>query len=426
MTVTVYPSRPKGCVKAISSKSVAHRLLICAAFADAPSSILCEEINKDIEATVACLSALGAKIKRDSSYYTVEPISADKVNKNAVLHCGESGSTLRFLIPVVSALGCGASFVMEGRLPERPLSPLREELEAHGIDLSFTKANVLKISGALVGADFSIAGNVSSQFVSGMLFAMALLPHPCRLCVTERIESAPYIDLTADALALFGVTLSRDGSVFTSSACGRLIAPDALTVEGDWSNAAFPLCLGVMGGGEVTVTDLLSSSSQGDRIMIDLIRRFGGDIAPTADGNGYVARASRLHACEIDATQIPDLVPILATLASVAEGETRIYGAARLRLKESDRLQSVSDMLNSLGADVRQTDDGLVIKGVPELKGGRVSSCNDHRIAMSAAVAACVCRCKVIIDGAEATAKSYPSFWSHINSLGVSTEDTEC
>lgn len=419
MVMSVSPATPGGKVKAIASKSVAHRLLICAAFADKKTLVRCDETNKDIEATVACLGALGVKIKRSAPFYEVEPISPEKVNKNALLPCGESGSTMRFLVPVVAALGADSAFVMEGRLPERPLSPLREELEAHGITLSPAGSNPMRVLGQLSGSEFSIDGSVSSQFISGLLFATTLMPQVAKLTVTGKIESAPYINITLDALALFGAKPEGENNVYTVTAKRRLISPEKIDVEGDWSNAAFPLCLGVMGKGSLVVTGLNNASSQGDAKIIELIKKFGGSITPTPEGDGYIASSSQLHGTDIDAAQIPDLVPILATLASVAEGETRIYGAARLRLKESDRLQSVCAMLSALGADIRETDDGLIINGKKGLTGGRVSSCNDHRIAMSAAVAACVCSDTVVIDGAEAVNKSYPAFWEDMRSLGI-------
>ena len=423
MTVSIPPSTPHGSIKAIASKSVAHRSLICAAFADKKTRILCEEINKDIEATVSCLRALGAKITRNTIYYEIEPVPPHKVSTTASLPCGESGSTLRFLIPVVAALGVDAYFVMEGRLPERPLSPLREELEAHGISFSYPEPSVLRVSGRLCGDSFSIAGNVSSQFITGMLLALSLLDRPTELTVTGKIESAPYINITTDALKQFGAAPEINENVYRINSKGILCSPEYLEVEGDWSNAAFPLCLGIIGKGQVVVSGLDLNSSQGDRAIIDLIRRFGGKLTPTADNRGYTAKSSCLKAIDIDASQIPDLVPILAVVASVSDGETRIYGAGRLKLKESDRLESVSTMLQGLGADIRQTDDGLIIRGQRSLKGGRVNSFNDHRIAMSAAVAAAVCNTEVIIDGAEATCKSYPSFFADMSRLNVSANE---
>ena len=410
---------PKGKIKAITSKSVAHRLLICSAFADAPTRILCAETNKDIEATAACLDALGANIQRNAPYYDVIPVSPENITRGATLPCGESGSTLRFLLPIAAALGADCSFLLEGRLADRPLSPLREELEAHGVSIS--GKNPLSISGKLCGREFSIDGSVSSQFVTGLLFALTLLKNEATLTVTGKIESAPYIDITCYALSLFGAPVQKNENKFTVGAPSSLASPSYLEVEGGWSNAAFPLALGVLGG-EVEVCGLKSDSAQGDKAIIDILLRFGADIS-VSDNGSYIARRSNLKGIDIDASQIPDLVPVLATVASVAEGKTRIYGASRLRLKESDRLFTVSDMLRRLGAKIEENDDGLTIEGVKALRGGSVSSHNDHRIAMSAAVAASICKAAVEIDGAEAVNKSYPTFWEDASSLGAKISD---
>ena len=410
---------PKGKIKAITSKSVAHRLLICSAFADSPTRILCEETNKDIEATAACLDALGANIQRNAPYYDVIPVSPENITRGATLPCGESGSTLRFLLPIAAALGADCSFLLEGRLADRPLSPLREELESHGVSIS--GKNPLSISGKLCGREFSIDGSVSSQFVSGLLFALTLMKNEATLTVTGKIESAPYIDITCYALSLFGAPVQKNENKFTVGARASLTSPSYLEAEGDWSNAAFPLALGVLGD-EVEVYGLNPDSAQGDKRIIDILLRFGADIS-VSDNGSYIARRSNLKSIDIDASQIPDLVPVLATVASVAEGRTRIYGASRLRLKESDRLFTVSDMLRRLGAKIEENDDGLTVEGVRALRGGSVSSYNDHRIAMSAAVAASVCESAVEIDGAEAVNKSYPTFWEDASSLGAKISD---
>ena len=420
MKLSISFDAPQGKIKAIASKSVAHRLLICAAFANAPTRILCEETNNDIEATAACLNALGASIKRRAPYYDVVPVAPGNIIKGATLPCGESGSTLRFLLPVAAALGADCSFALEGRLSDRPLSPLREELEAHGITLS--GKNPLTISGKLGGYEFSIDGSVSSQFVSGLLFALTLLPISASLTVTGRIESAPYIDITCDALSLFGAPVQRKENKYIIGEKNSLISPSYLEVEGDWSNAAFPLALGALCG-DVEVCGLNPDSSQGDRAIIDILLRFGADITLSESGSSYIARRSALRGIDIDASQIPDLVPVLATVASVADGKTRIYGASRLRLKESDRLFTVCEMLTRLGASIEETDDGLTIEGVSALSGGSVSSHNDHRIAMSAAVAASISENSVEIDGAEAVSKSYPAFWNDVEALGAKISD---
>ncbi|MBE6549943.1 MAG: 3-phosphoshikimate 1-carboxyvinyltransferase [Ruminococcaceae bacterium] len=413
MNVTLIPSSPKGEVRAIASKSAAHRLLICAAFANAPTKIRCEQLNRDIEATADCLSALGATIDYKYGFFTVKPIK--DIPKEAKLHCGESGSTLRFLVPIVAALGVKTEFVLKGRLPERPLSPLRELLEENGIKLSVQGSNPLICEGKLNGNEFSISGSVSSQFISGLLFALALCKNGGSLTVTDKLESAPYVSLTCDALKKFGANITKKGSVFTVIPTKLLDKKKTFNVEGDWSNAAFPLCAAAIDG-DVTVTNINLTSRQGDKKIVELLLQFGADVET---GRGRVrVRHAPLKAIDIDASHIPDLVPVLAAVASVAEGTTRIYGAARLRIKESDRLLTVCNMLNSLGADVTQTEDGLIINGKASLIGGTVDSANDHRITMSAAVASVACDSPVTILGAEACQKSYPAFFEDMEKLG--------
>ena len=412
MNVTLLPSAPSGTLSAIASKSAAHRLLICAAFADRPMSIRCEETNEDIEATVACLCALGAKIVRNGSDYLVTPIQ--NLPTEVSLSCRESGSTMRFLVPIVAALGIKASFCMQGRLPNRPLSPLRELLEENGIRFSAVGSNPLVLEGKLAGDRFDIAGNVSSQFISGLLFALSLCRDGGTLRITGRLESAPYVDMTCDALRSFGADILKTEDGYTVRRGAISAASDIATVEGDWSNAAFPLCAAAIGG-EVTLSGLDMHSRQGDRAIVELLRRFGAEVTETE--HTVTVRHAPLSGIEIDATQIPDLVPVLATVASVASGRTRIFGAARLRLKESDRLVTVREMLSALGAKIEETEDGLVIDGVPSLLGGTLSAAGDHRIAMSAAVASVACTSPVTIIGAEATAKSYPTFFEDMQSL---------
>ena len=411
MDITLTPTAPVGRIQAISSKSAAHRILICSAFADAPAVIRCDRTNKDIDATAECLRAIGAKIRYESPYFHVEPIKEQK-NK-AVLNCGESGSTLRFLLPIIPALGIEASFLQAGRLPERPLSPLYEELTAHGATLSPQGSNPLLSSGKLSGEEYRIRGDVSSQFISGLLFALTVSGNGGKLIIEGKTESAPYIDMTVDALRLFGAAPEKTDYGYFVKSNARLRSPKMLDVEGDWSNAAFPLCMGALGKGEVTVYGLNNGSHQGDRAIVDLLRRFGADISE-GDGEITVRGGKTLRGINIDASQIPDLVPVLATVASIAQGRTVIRGASRLRLKESDRIASVSAMLRALGASVKETEDGLIIDGVPHLTGGTVDTCNDHRIAMSAAVASIACTSPVTIKGAECTSKSYPDFWEDV------------
>ncbi|MBQ9151074.1 MAG: 3-phosphoshikimate 1-carboxyvinyltransferase [Clostridia bacterium] len=423
-----------GVVRAPSSKSEAHRALITAALSalyggdSTVRKVRCTDLNQDIEATVRCLCALGAEITREGEDYLVTPITA--LPREAVLDCGESGSTLRFLLPVCCALGATAgapdgftvSLVGHGRLPERPLSPLYEELAIHGAILSPMGTKPLIVKGKLTAGDYAIDGGVSSQFISGLLFALPLLNGDSTLSVTGRIESVPYIDMTVDAITR--VTGALGGDLPAFAVAGRASSPplplptDTPAVGGDWSGAAFFLTAGVLceTGCSVTLTGLDMNSRQGDKAIVDILRKMGGQIQPDAHGD-LTARRSQLRGCVIDAQQVPDLVPILAVAASVAEGETRIVGAARLRLKESDRLKTVSDMISALGGNITETDDGLIIRGVPRLKGGIVDAAGDHRIAMSGAVAATVCTGSVTVVGAESVAKSYPAFWEEFGRL---------
>lgn len=419
MKLSISPSRPQGQISAIASKSAAHRLLICAAFADRETRIRCDEINEDICATVRCLSALGAVIVREAPYYRVSPVRT--LQKNALLDCGESGSTMRFLVPLACMLGADASFLMAGRLPQRPLSPLREELERGGIVFSEIGSNPLVSRGQLSTTEFTISGGVSSQFISGLLFALAVSGKQGLIHMEGKLESAPYLDLTADALRQFGVRVQRSDSLIELRENHGLHSPGEVFVEGDWSNAAFPLCMGAIGTHAITVRGLSADSRQGDRAIVALLARFGAKVEKNDDG--YTVSPAPLHGIEIDASQIPDLVPVLSTVASVAEGKTVIYNASRLRIKESDRLQSVAALLSNLGAKIRETEDGLILEGVSSLCGGSVSAFGDHRIAMSAAVASLVSASPVTLDGAEAVAKSYPDFWKEMQALGMKFDE---
>ena len=402
MKATIYPSALSGEIESIASKSQAHRLLICAALADAPMRIRCATISADIEATAACLRALGADINYTSGVFTVDPIR--KIPSSAVIDVGESGSTLRFLLPVVCALGVDTTIVMHGRLPERPLSPLWEELERHGASLSRPAADTIQAVGTLSGGDYTLAANISSQFISGLLFALPLLDGKSRINLTGTLESSSYLEMTVRALRAFGVEADCDGDSYTLTAGQTYRSPGEAAVEGDWSNAAFWICADRILGGTLSITGLDPDSPQGDRAAEKTSLRI-------AAGSAVV-----------DCRDIPDLVPVLAVLASVSPGQTRFVNAGRLRIKESDRLAATASLLTALGGSVEELSDGLVVTGVAFLSGGEVDSANDHRIAMSAAVAALACRGPVILHGAQAVNKSYPAFWDDYRRLGGHVE----
>ena len=390
MDITITPAKLSGTVRIIPSKSQAHRLLICAAFAERETTLRCPDTNRDIEATADCLRALGAEITRDAEGYTVFPIQSVPVC--AVLPCRDSGSTLRFLLPVAGALGVDTVFQMEGRLPQRPLSPLWEEMERMGCTLTRPTADAIRCQGRLKSGVYTVSGGVSSQFITGLLLAFPLISGTSRLEITGKLESAPYVTMTLQAMEQFGV---RAGD-FTVSGGQKFTSPGAVTVEGDWSNGAFFLAARALGS-NVTVAGLRPDSPQGDR-----------------------AAASLLPALEehrvIDASDIPDLVPVLAVTAACKRGAV-FTNIARLRLKESDRAESVKAMIRALGGTAEADENTLTVYGTG-LAGGTVDARNDHRIAMSAAIAATACRTPVTILGAECVEKSYPQFWEVYQELG--------
>ncbi len=411
MNVTVYPSKLNGEIKAIPSKSMAHRLLVCAAMSEGVTRVRCSETSQDIEATIACLKAMGSNIVKIGNMYLVPKVTVH-AGQSVTLDCNESGTTLRLMMCVAAGLGLCARFEGCDRLFERPLEPLTEVLTDHGIVISRDSGNRIIQSGRAFGYDYEITGEVSSQFISGLLMMLPLCGGG-NLTVVGKFESKPYVDLTVKALLESDVMISEEGRTYTVR--GRYDLRDSL-VEGDWSNAAFFLAAGALGG-EVDVTCLDTESAQGDKEIMELIGGFGADVVK--EQNRVSCKGEALCAQSIDVSNIPDLVPILAVIASGARGVTYITGAKRLRLKESDRLKTVSDMINNLGGHCTENEDSLVIEGTGKLTGGEVDACNDHRIAMSAAIAACICESPVVIKGAQAVRKSYPGFFEDMQSLGA-------
>ena len=408
------PGRLSGTAAAIPSKSAAHRIFLCAALADKPTVVRLGSGSKDIEATMSCVRALGGRTEQISDgVYRVHPIVQSA--ENPTLDCGESGSTLRFLVPVAAALGKGAVFTGGGRLPERPLSPLREQLEEHGCILTPQGDWPLRLSGKLTGGKFALPGNISSQFFTGLLLALPLLPEDSSIEITTELESEGYIHLTLDVLHQFGIRAEKQGNYYLIPGGQKYRSPGEAEVEGDWSNAAFWLTAAAMGN-PVRCSGLKPDSSQGDKAILDVLRRMGAEITLT-DGIYSVHSPGRLHGTVIDASEIPDLVPILSVAAATADGITQITHAARLRIKESDRLAVMADVLTKLGAKVQELPDGLVIEGVTQLHGGTVDSANDHRIAMSAAIAALSASGEVVLTDPNAVKKSYPRFFEDYQAL---------
>ena len=414
MNIKLTPSKLNGTVEAISSKSQAHRVLIAAALSDKKTAIRCNCIGDDIAATVDCLNALGAKIEIRDGVIEVTPI--DTAAKEATLDCRESGSTLRFLLPVAGALGVKASFTGSGRLPSRPIMPLRREMENYGVDFSEPWKFPIEISGKLTAGEYSIKGDVSSQFITGLLFALPLCESDSTLRIIPPVESRSYIDMTLETLRAFGIKLEEKDNVFYIKGSQKYISPGEITVEGDWSNAAFFLTAGAIGD-SVTVTGLRTDSCQGDKKILDILKEMGAEV--TVDGNSVTVSKKELHAVSVNAEDIPDLVPIIGVANACAEsGLGVITNAERLRLKESDRLAAVSECLNNIGIVNAETDDGVVIWTYEKVRGGNVFSFNDHRIVMSMAIASVASAGDITIREAQAVSKSYPDFFEDFKFLG--------
>lgn len=398
MDIKITPKLLSGKILVPPSKSISHRALIAAALADGESRIYnlldCDDIT---EATIGALTALGAEIKQCEGYTKVRGIG--KVPETADIDCLESGSTLRFIMPVAVALGCRSTFRGRANLPNRPITPYFTEFQKHGVKFLTEKMPYIT-EGRLTGGVYEIAGNISSQFITGFLFALSLLKEDSVIKITSPLESKPYVDLTIDVMKTFGVEVTEGENEYRIKGGQRYQARD-FTVESDMSQAAF-FCVAKAIGGNLEIDGLNPESLQGDREIIKITDEF------MKTGKAF----------DVNASQIPDLVPILAVLACFADGTSYIRGCERLKIKESDRLAVTSEELNKLGGKVKVEGDMLVIEGVKELLGGECDCHTDHRIPMSLSIASQRCKNPVILRGAECVSKSYPTFFYDFKMLG--------
>jgi len=402
MNVTIQPTLLKGSIVPPPSKSQAHRAVIAAALAGGVSTLSNVARSQDIQATLGCMAVLGA---------CGESVSEDTVRLHGVgtcisrgarmprFDCGESGSTLRFLIPVALAVAGGGHFTGHGRLMERPQKPYFDLFDEKGIFYE-QKGGVLTVRGRLKPGVYKLPGNVSSQFITGLLYALPLLDADSEIVLTTPLESQGYVDMTLEVLEQFGITVRREEKRFVVPGMQQYRSRD-MSIEADWSQAAFWYAAAALGG-EVDIQGMNALSAQGDMVVVPHYLKL------TAPGD-----------VELDVSQCPDLVPALAAMAAVRQGTTYIVNAARLRIKESDRLAAVTQVLDQMGADVTEQAEGLTIVGRDSLAGGvSVDSHNDHRIAMMAAVAATRCERSVTVLDAQCVAKSYPNFWEDYEALG--------
>ena len=411
--VRVSPGRLEGEVCIPPSKSGAHRAVICAALAGGLSKIAPVELSEDITATIRAVEALGVQTRLEGNALTVDA-SALGAAKGGEIHCGESGSTLRFLIPIAAALGLDAVFTGCGRLPQRPLGAYLACLPPAGVECQSAGGLPFAIRGRLRGGRFSLPGDVSSQFITGLLLAMPLTGEAGEIVLTTPLQSAGYVDMTIQVMADFGVQVERTRSGYRVAG-GQRYRPRAYTVEGDWSQAGFYLAAGALGG-RLKLAGLRRDSTQGDRAAEGIFSAFGAHIR--WEEGALLVSPGMLRGIPIDAAQIPDLVPPIAAAAALAGGVTTITSAGRLRLKESDRLAALAAAVSALGGQVEERVDSLTIQGVPALQGGRALGCNDHRIVMAVAMAALRAAAPVEITDPYSIRKSYPSFFQEYNKLG--------
>ena len=427
MNLVLTPKKLSGTLVVPSSKSAGHRDLICAALADGKSLVKNITPSEDLEATCRVLQKFGATVEtvaHEDGRRTVAVTGGLSSQTSPLkVDCGESGSTVRFLIPVGLLTGREITYTGRGRLPERPLDPFLKIFDEKHID--YKKGNQslpLTISGQLKGGTYELPGNVSSQFFTGLLMTLPLLRDDSVIRSTTVVESESYINITLDCLRRHGIYVEKERDGLYLIRGRQAYRKGEYTVEGDFSQAAFWLVGGIIGQA-LELTGLSGNSTQGDREIVSFIESMRGRI----ERSGSVLRAvpSRTTGLTIDVKDCPDLVPALAVLGTFSQGITRIVNGARVRLKECDRLHAMAEVLNALGGKVQETKDGLIIEGVSSLTGGRVQVWNDHRIAMALAMASQRCTGKLTIEGAECVRKSYPSFWQDFAHMGgIAVEET--
>lgn len=413
MDIKIIPSPLSGQVNIPPSKSAAHRALICAALSEGTSRVEPFCTSKDIRATAACLRALGMRVDEDEKGYTV---GRSKTAENGILDFNESGSTARFLLPVAAALGADATAVGQGRLPERPMEVLTSLLRQHGVEVS-SDSLPIALKGKMTPGRFALPGNISSQYISGLMLAAPLMDGDTEIIPTTALESVGYIDMTVDAIKRQGVTVEETEKGWKISA-GQKYQPADIKIEGDWSQVAFFMAAAAIGG-DIRIHGLDFASKQGDMAALDVFAAFGADIT-IEDGVLHVKKGA-LRGIEVNAADIPDMVPAIAATAAFATGKTVIHSAGRLRIKESDRIKTTLAALASMGVKTEEREDGMVIYGGAP-RGGVIDGANDHRIVMAFSVAAAYASGESTVTGAEAINKSYPEFFEDFNSIGGKTE----
>ncbi len=420
MQITFSPARLCGTLAAPPSKSEAHRRLLCAGLSQGETRLSGYMSSRDTDATAQCLRTLGAKIQCQGDSITVVG-KAVRPDLLPIYDCGESGSTLRFFVPMALALTHGGVFRMHGRLAQRPMDVYRQLFVPRGVlwhmGVGADGTAELTVTGSLESGHFVLPGDVSSQFVSGLLFALPLLSSASTLLVQPPLESFSYIRMTVQALRDSGITVDETGPASWRIPGNQQFRAQGGPLHGDWSQAAVPLCMGALSG-DVTVTGLSPDSIQGDRAVVRCLEALGA--RPRWEGEALrITSDAPLHGAALDMQDTPDIAPLLALVCQLAEGESRLSHCSRLRLKESDRLATTVSLLNALGGDARTEGDTLIIRGVKQLRGGvELPRLADHRMVMLASAAALRADGPVTVPDAEVLAKSWPDYLTAYRSLG--------
>ena len=413
--IKITPTKLKGTVAIPPSKSMAHRAILCASLAKGKSRIDHIEYSQDILATIAAMQALGTTIETFEDYLLIDG-STTFTKKQSLIDCKESGSTLRFMIPVSLVKQGSRHFIGEGNLGKRPLDVFYPIFDEQHIDYSYQKDILdLHIEGKLQPGTFVIPGNISSQFITGLLYALPLLDGDSKIILSSSLESVGYIDLTLQMLEKYGIRIENHQHQEYLIAGNQTYQAQDYYVEADYSQAAFYLVAGALGN-DVTLKGLNIHSLQGDKEGLDILKQMGATI--DHQGDLLKVKVDKLHPTTIDGSQCPDIIPVFSLLASLIQGQSEVVNAGRLRIKECDRLKAMYNELTKLGVKVIEHNDGLTINGVTCLSGGELSTYNDHRIAMTLAIASSVSSQEIILDNKECVKKSYPCFWEDFEKLG--------
>lgn len=415
--IEILPSNLSGNIEIISSKSDIHRKLICSALSKNKSKLIFNNASTDVKSTISCLNSLGANIKKFDDFYQIIPIDFENISdKRHYFDVEESGSTIRFILPIFHSLIKNGYFTGKGSLLNRPLDDIVDLMEENGTSFS-SRTLPLEVKGKFSFQNAKIKGKLSSQYLSGLLMASPLQKKDVRIEVLENLSSRPYVDMTIKTMEEFGIKIKEEDNKFLIGK-SEYQSPEISKAEGDYSNAAFFLVAGAIGeNSKISVSGLSKNSLQGDKKILDILKVAGAKVDTNWDLGKVTVSKNKISPFKIDMEHIPDLLPVLCVLATTANGKSLMYNAKRLKYKESDRIKSSYELITNLGGRAKITEDGIIIEG-SQLKGGSVFSFNDHRIAMSAAIAAAICEKPVILDGESAVNKSYPEFFEEFKRLG--------